>query len=104
MINLDEFGMMPIEIQKEIARKEKERRREKGITQEEMARRANLSLSSLRRSLSSLRRFEQTGEISFAALIRIGSVLDDEKAFLGLFAPQEFKTMKELLDAKRRKG
>lgn len=97
MINLDEFGMMPIEIQKEIARKEKERRREKGITQEEMARRADLSLSSLRR-------FEQTGEISFAALIRIGSVLDDEKAFLGLFAPQEFKTMKELLDAKRRKG
>ena len=97
MINLDEFGMMPIEIQKEIARKEKERRRKKGITQEEMARRADLSLSSLRR-------FEQTGEISFAALIRIGSVLDDEKAFLGLFAPQEFKTMKELLDAKRRKG
>ena len=97
MINLDEFGMMPIEIQKEIARKEKERRREKGITQEEMARRADLSLSSLRR-------FEQTGEISFAALIRIGSVLDDEKAFLGLFAPQEFKTMKELLEAKRRKG
>lgn len=97
MINLEEFGMMPIEIQKEIARKEKERRREKGITQEEMARRANLSLSSLRR-------FEQTGEISFAALIRIGSVLDDEKAFLGLFAPQEFRTMKELLDAKRRKG
>ena len=97
MINLDEFGMMPIEIQKEIARKEKERRREKGITREEMARRADLSLSSLRR-------FEQTGEISFAALIRIGSVLDDEKAFLGLFAPQEFRTMKELLDAKRRKG
>lgn len=97
MINLDEFGMMPIEIQKEIARKEKERRREKGFTQEEMARRADLSLSSLRR-------FEQTGEISFAALIRIGSVLDDEKAFLGLFAPQEFRTMKELLDAKRRKG
>ena len=97
MINLDEFGMMPIEIQKEIARKEKERRREKGITQEEMARRADLTLSSLRR-------FEQTGEISFAALIRIGSVLDDEKAFLGLFAPQEFRTMKELLDAKRRKG
>lgn len=97
MINLDEFGMMPIEIQKEIARKEKERRREKGITQEEMARRADLSLSSLRR-------FEQTGEISFAALIRIGSVLDDEKAFLGLFAPQEFRTMKELLDANRRKG
>lgn len=97
MINLDEFGMMPIEIQKEIARKEKERRREKGITQEEMARRADLSLSSLRR-------FEQTGEISFAALIRIGSVLDDEKAFLGLFAPQEFRTIKELLDAKRRKG
>lgn len=97
MINLDEFGMMPIEIQKEIARKEKERRREKGITQEEMARRADLSLSSLRR-------FEQTGEISFAALIRIGSVLDDEKAFLGLFAPQEFKTMRELLEEKRRKG
>lgn len=97
MINLDEFGMMPIEIQKEIARKEKERRREKGITQEEMARRADLSLSSLRR-------FEQTGEISFASLIRIGSVLDDEKAFLGLFAPQEFKTMRELLEAKRRKG
>ena len=67
MINLDEFGLMPMEI-------------------------------------ASLRRFEQTGEISFASLVRIGSVLDDEKAFLDLFAPQEYQTMKELLNAKRRKG
>ena len=93
MINLDEFGLMPIEIQKEIARKEKERRKKKGITQKELAQRADLSLSSLRR-------FEQTGEISFASLVRIGSVLDDEKAFLELFAPQEYQTMKELMDAK----
>lgn len=97
MINLDEFGLMPMEIQKEIARKEKERRKDKGLTQEELARRAGLSLASLRR-------FEQTGEISFASLVKIGSVLDDEKAFLDLFAPQEYQTMKELLDAKRRKG
>lgn len=97
MINLDEIGLMPIEIQKEISRKEKERRKKKGITQEELAQRADVSLSSLRR-------FEQTGEISFASLVRIGSVLDDEKAFLGLFAPQDYQTMKELLDAKRRKS
>ena len=37
MINLDEFGLMPIEIQKEIAGKEKERRKKKGITQKELA-------------------------------------------------------------------
>lgn len=97
MINLDELGLMPMEIQKEIARKEKARRKDKGLTQEELARRAGLSLASLRR-------FEQTGEISFASLVRIGSVLDDEKAFLDLFAPQEYQTMKELLNAKRRKG
>lgn len=97
MINLDEFGLMPMEIQKEIARKEKARRKDKGLTQEELARRAGLSLASLRR-------FEQTGEISFASLVRIGSVLDDEKAFLDLFAPLEYQTMKELLNAKRRKG
>lgn len=97
MINLDEIGMMPIEIQKEIARKEKERRKRKGFTQEELAQRSDVSLSSLRR-------FEQTGEISFASLVRIGSVLDDERAFLGLFGQQEYLTMKELLNAKRGKG
>ena len=97
MINLDEFGLMPMEIQKEIARKEKERRKDKGLTQEELARRAGLSLASLRR-------FEQTGEISFASLVRSGSVLADEKAFLVLFAPQDYQTRTELLDAKRRKG
>ena len=96
MIDLDKIGMMPCEIQKEIARKEKQRRKADGISQAEMARRTGMSLSSVRR-------FEQTGEISFSSLIKIAGVLYDEDAFLHLFEPKEFRTMKELIDAQRKK-
>jgi len=50
------------------------------ITQRELAERAGVPLSTLKR-------FEQKGEISLAALLRIAGVLDGLKEFVELFPP-----------------
>ena len=58
----------PNEIAKEVALKEKEKRKKKKMTQVELSVRSGVSLASLKR-------FEQTGEISFVALLKLAAVL-----------------------------
>lgn len=63
---------------KDVAKREKALRKEIGLTQKMLAFRSGVSLSSLRR-------FEQTGEISFVSLIRISDVLGRIDEYVGLF-------------------
>lgn len=63
-ILLNQFKF-PGETAKDIAKREKIRRKEKKLTQAELSSRSGVSLASLKR-------FEQTGEISFKTIFKKG--------------------------------
>lgn len=69
---------IPSEIQKEIAQKAKNLRKQQKLTQVELAEQAGITLASLKR-------FEQSGKISLDSLIKIAHRLNDLEAFEQLF-------------------
>lgn len=62
-----------------LAKRFKQRRKEFGITQKELARQSGVSYASIRR-------FESLGEISLHALLRLSSVIDCLDDFQAVFA------------------
>ena len=94
MLNLIRF---PNEIAKDIAKQEKIKRKKRKLTQAELSARAGISLASLKR-------FEQTGEISFVSLIKIAVVLDETEAFDQLFLTKEYSSIQEVIDEKNKCG
>jgi transcriptional regulator with XRE-family HTH domain len=69
------------------------------LTQQGLADRAGVTLASLKR-------FERTGQISFASLLRIASVLDALPHVQQLFAAPEARVLDEVLAARvtRKRG
>lgn len=84
----------PEEIAKDIADAEKTKRKKRKLTQAELSVRAGVSLGSLRR-------FEQTGEISFVSLLKIAAVLDETDKFAELFARREYASIQEVIDERK---
>ena len=82
---------MPGEVAREIGKREAARRKQKKLTQAELSARAGVSLGSLKR-------FEQTGEISFVSLLKIAFILDEMDFFEGLFERQEYRSIQEVID------
>lgn len=87
----------PYEIQQEIASHAKERRKARKLTQRRLAERSGVSLGSVKR-------FEQTGEISLASLLKIALVLDCLKDFEHLFVKTEYSSIEEVIHEKHRAG
>lgn len=81
----------PEEIARDIAQAEKSKRRKRKLTQCELSARAGVSLGSLKR-------FEQTGEISFVSLLKIATVLDETERFADLFQSKEYSSIQEVID------
>lgn len=81
----------PEEIAKDIAKAEKIKRKKRKLTQAELAARSGVSLGSLKR-------FEQTGEISFVSLVRIADVLGEAEQFGELFQTKEYRSIQEVID------
>lgn len=75
-----------------MAEKEKAKRKYKKLTQQQLAERSGVSLGSLKR-------FEQTGEISLTSLLKLAFVLDSLKDFEKLFPKLEYKSIQEIIDA-----
>lgn len=86
---------LPNEIAKDIALKEKEKRKKKKLTQAELSSRSGVSLASLKR-------FEQTGEISFVSLLKLASVLDEISEFEKIFSSEEYTSIQEVIDERNR--
>ena len=81
----------PEEIAKDIALAEKKKRKKRKLTQEELSARAGISVGSLRR-------FEQSGEISFVSLLKIAVVLGEISQFAELFTNKEYASIQEVID------
>lgn len=97
MINLDAYGKTPRELLLLIAKNEKKRRKQLGMTQNKLAEEASISLASLRR-------FEQKGEIALSSLMKIAIVLRAQDEFLSLFPSIRYKSIKEIINAERKES
>ncbi len=84
----------PEEIAKDIANAEKKKRKKRKLTQAELSARAGVSLGTLRR-------FEQTGEISFVSLLKIAAILDETDTFAELFTSREYTSIQEVIDERK---
>lgn len=89
MINL--YQKTWTEINNEIAKKIIRLRKRKKITQKELAARSGVSLGSLKR-------FEQSGEISLQSLTKIAIALDVEGELENLFENVPFASIEEVIN------
>mgnify|MGYP002519139449 FL=1 len=89
MINL--YQKTWSEINNEIAKKIIRLRKRKKITQKELAARSGVSLGSLKR-------FEQSGEISLQSLTKIAIALDVEEELENLFDNVPFASIEEVMN------
>ncbi|HCJ76876.1 helix-turn-helix domain-containing protein [Thermoguttaceae bacterium LCP21S3_D4] len=93
MINL--YQKTWSEINNEIAKKIIRLRKRKKITQKELAARSGVSLGSLKR-------FEQSGEISLQSLTKIAIALDVEGELENLFENVPFASIEEVMNEQTR--
>lgn len=74
-----------------VAKRCRLRRKEYGYTQKKLADLAGISLSTVKR-------FEKSGEILFGSLIKIAVVLNAEGEVDSLFARKHYRSLKEIID------
>jgi transcriptional regulator with XRE-family HTH domain len=84
---LDEFN--PQKIAKQITKNFKLRRLELNITQSELAEKSGVSLGSVKR-------FENTSEVSLKNLLLMAVVLNSTSGFLNLFSQKQYSNINEL--------
>lgn len=88
-------GRLPGEVMRDIAAREKKLRKARHLTQQQLAQKAGVSLGSLRR-------FEQTGSISFESLVSIAFALGCEADLDGLFMRPAYVSIEEVIaDARK---
>ena len=96
MIDIESIVKTTTELALGVAQREKEIRKKKRMTQANLAKRASVSLASLRR-------FEQTGLIAFDSLIRIAIVLGFEEDISQLFSRNVYTSIQEVIDEHKKK-
>lgn len=87
---------LPGQVQREVAAREKERRKRLGLTQAQLANRSGVSLGSLRR-------FEQEGQISFESLVSLSFALGCAEELGHLFSKPAYRSIDEVLDEARKR-
>ena len=90
MVNV--FLKSASEINTDIAKRMAGIRKRRKISQEELAKRSGVSLGSLKR-------FEQTGDISLISLTKLAMALGLENELDGLFSDVPFDSIEEVINA-----
>ena len=91
MINIDEYYKSDNDICIKIASNFKLQRKSRKITQKAMS-----DLSGV--SYASIRRFEETGEISFSSLVKLAKALELEHELEKLFTQKYYTSIQEVID------
>jgi len=95
-MNIDFLNLKtPYDVSLELAEKARAKRKYMKLTQMELAKKSGVSLSSLKR-------FEQTGEISLSSLLKIAMALDSLNDFEKVFEKPEYTSIEEILNDKNR--
>jgi len=93
--------MTPSEMQKRLASRVRDLRLELNLSQYTLSERSGVSYGSLKK-------FEQTGQISLASLLKLAVILeclDDFKRLFALKSPEESLSLDDLLEnGKRKRG
>lgn len=88
-------GRLPGEAMRDVATREKQLRKARHFTQAQLAEKAGVSLGTLRR-------FEQTGQISFESLVSIAFALGCQDDLEHLFSKPAYTSIEEVLaDARK---
>ncbi len=97
MSNIDKLQKLysPAQAARSVGQREKSIRRQRGITQQQLS-----ELSGV--PLGTLRRFEQTGQISLEALVRLARALGCEADFDSLFDKPVYRSIQEVIDGQGR--
>ena len=85
----------PYEMAIDAAKRFKETRTAKKITIKALSAKSGVPYSTIRR-------FENSGEISFMAFVKLASAIDEDDQITGLFADRIPASIEEVLHAKRR--
>ena len=94
MINLDKYDEKTAsELCLEVAAREKKQRKARKMSRKELSARSGVTVSSLRR-------FEETGEISFHSLVLLLKTFENTQALDALFSRPYFQNIQEVIDAK----
>jgi len=93
-LELNDFN--PVSISKRIAASMKRSRLELNLSQHALAERSGVSLGSLKR-------FENSYEISLKHLLMIAVVLQATEEFHSLFSKRQYSSINEVIDAKKKK-
>lgn len=85
----------PNEIGASVAARVRARRKDLGLTQQQISSKAGMSLASYKR-------FEQKGLVAFDSLIRIAIALGCEDDFDSLFAKRGYSSIEEVIRGRKR--
>ena len=90
-MNNNEFLKSPNDVNMEIAKRVRARRKEQNITQKQLSVYSDVSFGSIKR-------FERIGEISLSSLIKIAFALGLENDFELLFSKKGYSSIQEVID------
>lgn len=93
LLAMDSFAFLksPNQINMDLASRIRKRRKEQKLSQVQLSARSEVSLGSIKR-------FENTGEISLTSLIKIAFALGLENDFELLFAKRGYASIQEVID------
>ena len=86
----------PFEIKQALRIRARQRRLDDNLSQEGLAKRAGVSLGTLKR-------FESTGDVSIESLISLAFALNAEEEFESLFPKREYRSIRDVIARPARK-